>query len=340
MKKRIKTLLNFCLIINVFLALNSNVFAQNESLFANSKLNIVKVDTLGYNKTFLPSKIRNNYPYHINNSKDIKALYKEAQTNKDGYLIYKLSILEFESVFTYGNLSPYKMLFEAWNIAINDGDPMLAIYIMAQELRFNLFGREQRIKCYKQIDSLAVAQKNAIPLYEIANYCEGLAVDDPDLQNLRVKASSIENPTKISKEEFMVFWEKFKEFVKNKDTSKIQDFVNSSIDVQILDFGDVLEEYSKNIIEISDEFLKPTQSPKLIPELTPSMQEVSLGNPVKHGSGEKGQYYWVINSEFKNPETGYVYEIGKSGEVSYRTIYFFKKFDGKIKLYKVINENM
>jgi hypothetical protein len=104
----------------------------------------------------------------LTNPKDIKDMYKEAIKVDNGYKVLQLAKLEFDHVYTYGNLVPCRMLHEAYQIALRNSDPYLAFYILKFDIRYNqsiLYTYEYMMK---QVDSLATCHKNADVLYRLA----------------------------------------------------------------------------------------------------------------------------------------------------------------------------
>jgi hypothetical protein len=329
-------------ILVLSLSLACILFAQNEQLFSDNHLNIVKLDTLGYENIYLPRSLKANFPFHITGSRAIKDAYKTAQEKNDGYMIYMLSILEFENVFTYGNLLPYKMLNEAFDIAMKAGDPRLGIYVMSFELSFNLFGwgNGDRESCYRQLDSLATLKKDATVLFEMANYLEYIGHEDLSPKKLRAKAYGFEDPINIQQEEFEVYWDDLKTCINNSDKQVFDLYVAPTVTYQQADFGDIYHERDYSADELLKDLDKDNTGPGLLPAWTEPMDSVAIGKPIQQRRGEYAVYYWTLGRKYSNPKQEFIYKVGKSGPVSYETVYYFKKIDGRIKLYKIIYENM
>ncbi len=113
-----------------------------------------------------------DYPFGLSNPKDLKDAYKLALKVGDGYRLLQLAKLEFENVYTYGNLVPSQMLHEAYQIALRNKDPYLALYITRYDSYWNLFTAYPPAKMMEQVDSLATTYKIADVLYKLA------AIDD------------------------------------------------------------------------------------------------------------------------------------------------------------------
>ncbi|MCF7832122.1 MAG: hypothetical protein K9N05_00925 [Candidatus Marinimicrobia bacterium] len=335
--------LNICKRIFILTFLSTIcLFAYNEKAFVNSRLDLVKLDTLNFNSIYLPAELKTDFPFDITGSRAIKDAYKDALDRSDGYKIYELAILEFDKVFTYGNLLPYKMLNEAFDIAMKTGDPRLGIYVMSFELSFNLFGwgNGGRESCYRQLDSLATLKKDATVLFEMANYLEYMGHENPSPKKLRAKAYGFEDPVNIRQEEFEVYWDDLKTCIKNSDKQVFDLYIAPTVTYQQADFGDIYNErdYSKD--ELLNDLDKNNTGPGLLPAWTEPMDSAAIGKPVQHRLGEYGVYYWVLGREYYNPDREFIYKVGKSGPVSYETVYYFKKIDGNIRLYKILYEDM
>lgn len=100
-----------------------------------------------------------NYPHSIDQSLTLKNAYKEALANKDGYTMVQLAKIEFDHVYTYGNLTPSKMLNEAYLIALQNKDPFLAFYITNFESKFNLFSQFKPKEMVDKTYELALLRK-------------------------------------------------------------------------------------------------------------------------------------------------------------------------------------
>lgn len=341
--KRIANVLNIWerIIILIFLG-TVCLFAYNEKAFVNSKLNLVKLDTLSFDSVYLPAELKAEFPFHINGSRAIKDAYKDAVDRNDGYMIYELAILEFDKVFTYGNLLPANLLNEAFDIAMKTGDPRLGIYVMSFELSFNLFGwgNGDRESCYRQLDSLATLKKDATILFEMANYLKYMGMKNPSPKKLRAKAYGFEDPINIHQDEFEVYWDDFKTCIKNSNKQALSLLIAPTVTYQQAEYGDIYDERYYSTDELLNDIDKNNTGPGLLPAWTEPMDSVAIGKPIQHRRGEYAIYYWTLGHAYNNPEREFIYKSGKSGPVSYETVYYFKKFNAKIQLYKIVYEDL
>lgn len=105
----------------------------------------------------------------ITNSKTIKEAYKQALFNNDGYKLVQLAKIEFDNVYTFGNLVPSKMLLEAYNIAIHNKDPFLAYWVLDFDAQFNLFSLVTPQEMVKRTNEIALERKEPTVLYALAD---------------------------------------------------------------------------------------------------------------------------------------------------------------------------
>ena len=105
----------------------------------------------------------------ITNSKTIKEAYKQALLNNDGYKLVQLAKIEFDNVYTYGNLVPSKMLLEAYNIAIHNKDPFLAFWVLDFDAQYNLFSLVTPKEMVNRTHELALERKEPAALYALAD---------------------------------------------------------------------------------------------------------------------------------------------------------------------------
>jgi len=110
-----------------------------------------------------------DFPTNLSNPKDIKDTYKEALKNNDGYKLLQLAKLEFDNVYTYGNLVPSKMLLEAYNIAVHNKDPFLAFYVTQFDSKYNLFTSVSAENMMKKVCDLSLERKDPRVLNKLAN---------------------------------------------------------------------------------------------------------------------------------------------------------------------------
>ena len=219
----------------IFISTGSLV-ARVDKLLESSRYDLIKLDTLGYKEIYLPAELKYDFPYHITDSRSIKDAYKAAKNENDGYMIYMLSILEWENVFTYGNLNAGKMLFEAFNIAEANDDARLAGYVLAQQMRFNLFTVWYTVDFFRHAADIATRAQDPVSLLEIADYAEDMKYEDPDPMKLRALAYGILDRVGIHKLEFDVFWADFNRFCMNKDASAVDRFINTELTVDRMYF--------------------------------------------------------------------------------------------------------
>jgi hypothetical protein len=136
-----------------------------------------------------------DFPKDIDGSKKIKEAYKQASSVKDGYRILQLAKIEFENVYTYGNLVPGKMLLETYNIALADKDPFLAFYVTAYDSQHNLFTLVPPEDMVKKTAELALERREALVLNRLADLEEsyGFTGNKNLPKELRMKALFINN---------------------------------------------------------------------------------------------------------------------------------------------------
>lgn len=327
-------------ILVLSLSLICILFAQSDQLFSDKYMHIVKLDTLGYENIYLPQSLKADFPFHITSSRAIKDAYKIAQEKHDGYMIYMLSILEFENVFTYGNLIPGKMLFEAFNIAKSNDDARLAVFVLAQQMRYNLFTFWYPVDFVRHAADIAITAQDPSALFEIANIAEIMKYSDPNPRKLRALAYGFTDPITIHQDEFDVYWNDLKTCIKNSDKQVFDLYVAPSVTYQQADFGDIYNERDYTRAELEKDLEKRAGGPGLLPVWSEPMDSVAVGKPIQHRRGEYTIYYWTLGREYNNPDQEFIYKSGKSGPVSYETVYYFKKIDGKIRLYKIFYEDM
>ena len=340
MKKSRRSMVIFAIIAMMLLFVTETLLAQNEKAFVNSRLDLVKLDTLDFNIIYLPADMKADFPFHITGSRAIKDAYKAAQEKRDGYMIYMLSMLEYDNVFTYGNLNPGKMLGEAFSIAIINRDSRLAIYVLSQQMRFNLFSTWLIEDIFREVEELSTQTKDTIALFEMANYLDYLGYKDPSPKRLRAIAYSFEDPIYIHQDEFEVYWADLKTCIKNSDKQNFDFYVAPVVTYQEAEYGDIYNERDYTVAELKKDLDKGAGGPGLFPGWTEPMDSVTIGKPIQHRRGDYAVYYWTLGREYNNPKREYIYKCGKSGPVSYETVYYFKKIDGRIRLYKILYEDM
>ncbi len=143
----------------------------------------------------------------------------------------------------------------------------------------------------------------------------------------------------VTKDEAIEFWTNFKSFCRQKEVDKIDKFIETSVLYQKMYFGEIESQNSFTIKEVKKIFSETVRSVDIVPVWTEKMDSVTIGKSVNQNFGESGSLYWVYDVSRDNPNE-YIYINGKSGPVSYQNIYFFRKSEGIIKLYKVISEEL
>ncbi len=135
-----------------------------------------------------------DFPKDIDGSRKIKDAYKEALNLKDGYRLLQLAKIEFDNVYTYGNLVPGKMLLEAYNIALATRDPFLAFYITAYDSQHNLFTLVPPEEMMRKTAELALERREPAVLTRLADLEEnyGFSGDKNLPKVLRMKALFID----------------------------------------------------------------------------------------------------------------------------------------------------
>lgn len=136
-----------------------------------------------------------DYPNNLSNPVDLKHAYLEAKKVGNGYKILQLAKLEFDHVYTYGNLVPSRMLQEAYSIALKESDPYLAYYVVRFDCRYNLSFFYTYEQMMKQVDSLAMCHKNSDVLNQLAGLADTFALMKHSTPlRVRAKALFINNP--------------------------------------------------------------------------------------------------------------------------------------------------
>lgn len=168
--------------------------SQNKKSQLPDKYNyFLNADTL--HKVDVDPFLWKDYPTGLNNPKVLKDVYKLALKNGDGYKLLQLSKLEFENVYTYGNLVPSKMLHEAYQIALKNSDPYLSFYILKYDFKYNLSIYYTYEYMMKQVDSLATYHKNADVLLRLAMLDDKVSIMKHSTPaRVRSKALFINNP--------------------------------------------------------------------------------------------------------------------------------------------------
>lgn len=328
-----------CIILSMILI--SFLSAYDKEEFVNNQLGIVRLDTLDYEEIYIPASLKADFPYHIASSKAINGAYKLAQEKRDGYMIYMLSILEWDHVYTYGSLGPGRMLHEAFSIAEENADTRLAIYTFSQMMRFNLFSVWYKEDFFRHAEKLALKTQDGAFLLQIADYLEEITyIKDPSYLKFRAEAYALMDPVKIHDEEFIVFWDDFKACCKNKNSQSLPAYLDNIVIFIESSFGDIYGSCNYYPDELLKDFSEDGKGPGMLPVVTAAMDSVALGKPVKVNMGDAGTAFWSVGRSYDEPENEFKYEIGKYGPVSYSTSYFFRKFDGKIKLYKIVYDEM
>lgn len=132
-----------------------------------------------------------NFPYSIDQSLTLKNAYKEALANKDGYTIVQLAKIEFDHVYTYGNLTPGKMLNEAYLIALQNKDPFLAFYVTNFESKFNLFSLSKPKEMVDKTYELALLRKEYRVLVKLSYLQDYYGMSTISPAEMRKKAIAI-----------------------------------------------------------------------------------------------------------------------------------------------------
>ena len=321
----------------MILMLAGTLFARPDKLLDNSRYDLIRLDTLGYKEIYIPKDLKYDFPYDVTGSRAIKDAYKAAKEEGDGYMIYMLSILEWENVFTYGNLNAGKMLFEAFNIAETNGDARLTLYVLAQQMRFNLFSIWYPVDFFRHAADIATAVQDPTALLEIADYAEDMKYEEPDPVKLRALAYGIMDKVQIRDEEFEVYWDDFSHFCKNMDANDVDRYINTELTVDRLYFEEAYfhRDYTRreiaNILTNKDDINNP------LPEWETEMDSLSTARPlIRRNLGDSGAISWSISPAYEDPDHEFNYRINHDGPVSFTTAYYFKKFDGRIKLFKIV----
>lgn len=113
-----------------------------------------------------------DFPKDIDGSRKIKDAYKDALGIKNGYKLLQLAKIEFENVYTYGNLVPGKMLHEAYTISLENKDPFLAYYILVYDFEHNLFTLVNPREMIAKIYNIGLERKEAGLLHRLADYLD------------------------------------------------------------------------------------------------------------------------------------------------------------------------
>jgi len=135
-----------------------------------------------------------DFPININNYTKMNEAYKEALKNNDGYKILQLAKIELENVYTYGSIGSTEMLLEAYNIALHNKDPFLALYVTQYDSEYNLFGSLKPEDMMKNNYEISLERKDVKALYKLADIEERENLSSTiSPREIRMKALFINN---------------------------------------------------------------------------------------------------------------------------------------------------
>ena len=154
----------------------------------------------------------------------------------------------------------------------------------------------------------------------------------------------------ISQEEANEFWQSFKTFCLYKDVANISQFVADTLWVYNQDNSCITKEYF-TAKQVKKDMRKPAKKTmELVPGWNAAMATIGVDNSfttqfnVNEYAPEQKPEYATRSVEFKvNPECAneYIYSTTyRLDNFESSTIYYFKKNEGQIKLYKKIDKNV
>jgi len=154
----------------------------------------------------------------------------------------------------------------------------------------------------------------------------------------------------ISKEEATAFWQSFKTFCLYKDVSHISQFVADTLWVYNQEDNKITKEYF-TVKQIKKDMRKPEKKAmELVPIWNGAMAVIAVDNSfvtqfnANEYAPERQPEYTTRSVEFKvNPEcvNEYIYSTGyRLNTFESSTIYYFRKINGQIKLYKKLNRSI
>jgi len=155
----------------------------------------------------------------------------------------------------------------------------------------------------------------------------------------------------ISKAEAEAFWQSFKTFSLYKDVANISHFVADTLWVYNQEDNKVTKEYF-TAKQVKKDMRKPEKKTmELVPRWNATMAIITVDNGFftqfnanEYAPPQLQPEYATRSVEFKvNPEcvNEYIYStVYRLNTFESSTIYYFKKMDGQIKLYKKLNRTI
>lgn len=144
--------------------------------------------------------------------------------------------------------------------------------------------------------------------------------------------------TMISETEFNAFWSEFKDFCQSKDTSLAGRFIAAVVTKTYLAYEQGVEDTAYTHDEIVKSMTRKEGSACALPSWQPEMDSIRIGQSLLRYLDQRTALEWGIGPSYEDPEHVYNYTLFFGGPVYKSTYYYFKKFDGQIKFFRIYSD--
>lgn len=133
----------------------------------------------------------------VNTWETMESAFNTALKNNDGYCIYQLAYLEYVHNFTSSKLNPKTMLYRAFEIGKDNGDPYLMYWVTHLEgtVFFRYEYLERRRNHAKWTDSVATEKKEVPVLFLLAELNEECYKDMKSLAKQYLQCAYLKEET-------------------------------------------------------------------------------------------------------------------------------------------------